>query len=197
MDRGYIDFARLYSINKVGAFFVTRAMENTRFERRYSHPIDKETGILCDQTIVFTRQLTKAKYPDTLRRVKYRDMETGRVYVFLTNNFTISASSVALLYKHRWKIELFFKWIKQHLKIKVFWGHSENAVKTQICIALCTYLIVAIVKKRLRIERSIYEMLQILSVSLFDKSPLVELFSRPGVQIPVKGSESTLSLFDF
>jgi transposase len=197
MDRGYIDFARLYAINKAGAFFVTRAMENTRFERRYSHPIDKETGILCDQTIVLRRKLTKAKYPDTLRRVKYRDGETGRVYVFLTNNFTISASSVALLYKHRWKIELFFKWIKQHLKIKVFWGHSENAVKTQICIALCTYLIVAILKKRLRIERSIYEMLQILSVSLFDKSPLVELFSRPGVQIPIKGSESTLSLFDF
>lgn len=197
MDRGYVDFKRLYSIRQAGAFFVTRAMTNTRFERRYSHPVDKATGVVCDQTIVLTGTSTKEKYPDTLRRVKYRDAETGIIYVFLTNNFTISASSVALLYKHRWKIELFFKWIKQHLKIKSFWGYSENAVKTQICIALCTYLIVAIVKKRLRIERSLYEMLQILSVSLFDKSPLVELFSRPGIQIPVKGSATTLSLFDF
>lgn len=197
MDRGYIDFARLHSIHKVGAFFVTRAMKNTRYERRYSHPVDKKAGILCDQTIVLTGELTKTKYPDILRRVKYRDMETGRVYVFLTNNFTISAPSVALLYKHRWKIELFFKWIKQHLKIKTFWGYSENAVKTQVCIALCAYLVVAILKKRLRIKRSLYEMLQILSVSLFDKSPLVELFSLSGVQTPVKGSGNTLSLFDF
>lgn len=133
----------------------------------------------------------------SFRRIKYRDAETGIVYVFLTNNFSVPPSSIALLYKHRWQIELFFKWIKQHFKIKAFWGHSENAVKTQICIALCTYLIVAILKKRLHIERNLYEILQILSVSLFDRSGVVALFSRVPLQNPVKGSENTALLFDF
>jgi Domain of unknown function (DUF4372)/Transposase DDE domain len=197
MDRGYLDFTRLHSIHRVGAFFVTRAKHNTMFARRYSHQVEKESGILCDQIIVLTGKYTAVGYPDTLRRVKFRDCETGKVYVFLTNNTTVSASSIALLYKHRWQIELFFRWIKQHLKIKTFWGHSENAVKTQICIALCTYLIVAILKKRLRLKQNIYEILQVLSVSLFDKSGLTELFSRCLVQKRVQGEEFTAQLFDF
>ena len=197
MDRGYLDFERLYAINKAGAFFVTRSKNNTQFERRYSNPVDKTTGVLCDQIIFLTGVQTAEKYPDTLRRIKYRDAETGHVYVFLTNNFDISAYSVALLYKHRWQIELFFKWIKQHLKIKAFWGHSENAVKTQICIALCSYLIVAILKKQLRLEQNLYEILQITSASLFDKSSLVELFSDIEIQIPSDDLQMALPLLGF
>ena len=197
MDRGYLDFGRLHAIHSAGAFFVTRAKHNMLFKRRYSNPVDATAGVLCDQIIFLTGKGTRGKYPDTLRRIKYRDAETGHVYVFLTNNVSASASSIALLYKNRWQIELFFKWIKQHLKIKTFWGQSENAVKTQICIALCAYLIVAILKKRLGIQRNLYEILQILSVSLFDKSGLVELFSRADLQRSVKSFENTLHLFDF
>jgi IS4 transposase len=190
MDRGYVDFVRLHRIHTSGAFFVTRAKINTRFNRRYS----RVTGdtITCDQV----GTLENKKYPDTLRRIKYTD-DLGHTYVFLTNNMTVSAESIALLYKNRWQIELFFKWIKQHLKIKRFWGHSENAVKTQICIALCTYLIVAIMKKRHRIKRSLYEILQILSVSLFDKSGLVELFAKKTRGFKISNSENTLQLFEF
>lgn len=197
MDRGYLDFGRLYTMHKVGSFFVTRAKSNTCMKRRYSNNVDKTTGVLSDQTVCLTSKHTKEKYPDTLRRIKYRDAETRHVYIFLTNNFTISASSVALLYKHRWQIELFFKWIKQHLKIKTFWGHSENAVKTQICIALCVYLIVAIIKKRLGLKRNLYEILQILSVSLFDKTVMASLFFDGEVQEIMSDSEKPLSLFDF
>lgn len=197
MDRGYFDFERLYRIHRQGAFFVTRAKKNTRMRRRYSHPIDKTTGILCDQTVFLTGAQTAEKYPDTLRRIKYRDAETSRTYVFLTNNQAVSASSIALLYKHRWQIELFFKWIKQHLKIKAFWGHSANAVKTQICIALAAYLLVAILKKRLNIDRNLYEILQISSVSLLDKSGLTELFSRTDLQNSDRVSGKMASLFDF
>ena len=186
LDRGYLDFKRLHTLHTSGAYFVTRAKCNTLFERRYSNLVEKTTEILCDQIIFLTGTKTKDLYPDTLRRVKYRDAETGKVYVFLTNNVEVSAKMVADLYKQRWQVELFFKWIKQHLKIKVFWGYSENAVKTQICIALCTYLMVAILKKKLKINRSIYEMLQILSVSLFDKIGLVELFSEGELQNVVK-----------
>ena len=196
MDRGYLDFGRLYTIHKAGAFFVTRAKRRMLSERRYSNPVDKTTGVLADQIIFLTGKDTPEKYPDTLRRVKYRDPD-GRTYVFLTNNLSASASSIALLYKNRWQIELFFKWIKQHLKIKTFWGHSENAVKTQICIALCTYLIVAILKKRLGIGRNLYEILQILSVSLFDKSGLVPLFSRLPLQKDIEGFQNMAHLFDF
>lgn len=197
MDRGYFDFGRLHAIEKAGAFFVTRAKEYIRFERRYSHPVDRETGIRCDQVIFLTGMQGRGKYQETLRRIKYYDAETDHTYVFLTNNFTVSAPSIALLYKHRWKIELFFRWIKQHLKVKVFWGHSANAVKTQLSIALCAYLIVAMLKKQLHIERELYEILQILSVSLFDKSVVVELFSDGRLQNTDEGSETTLSLFDF
>lgn len=196
MDRGYVDFGRLHRIHRAGAFFVTRAKRKMRFTRRYSHPINKTTGVLADQIIFLTGADTPGKYPDTLRRIKYRDPD-GRTYVFLTNNMTVSASSIALLYKNRWQIELFFKWIKQHLKIKAFWGRSENAVKTQICIALSTYLIVAILKKKLGIRRNLYEILQILSASLFDKNGLVELFSDGELQSYVNGSENMASLFDF
>jgi hypothetical protein len=197
MDRGYVDFERLHRIQERGAFFVTRAKRRMLFERRYSNTIDKTTGIIADQIIFLTGTDTPEKYPDTLRRIKYRDAETKRVYVFLTNNTAVSAASIALLYKNRWQIELFFKWIKQHLKIKTFWGRSENAVKTQICIALCTYLIVAILKKRLGIKRNLYEILQILSVSLFDKSGLVELFSVAPVQNNIEGFENMAPLFDY
>jgi IS4 transposase len=166
-------------------------------KRRYSNPVNKTTGVLADQIVFLTGKETSKKYPETLRRVKYRDKETNQVYVYLTNNFSVSALSIALLYKHRWQIELFFKWIKQHLKIKVFWGHSENSVKTQICIALCSYLLVALIKKRLCLKQSLYEILQVLSVSLFDKTPLLELFSDDSLQNFVKGDENMASLFDF
>jgi hypothetical protein len=196
MDRAYVDFARLYRMHQSGSFFVTRAKRTMCFERRYSRPSDKTAGILCDQVIFLTGVDTREKYPDTLRRIKYRDPE-GHTYVFLTNNMIVSAASIALLYKNRWHIELFFKWIKQHLKIKTFWGRSENAVKTQICTALCAYLIVAILKKKLGIKRNLYEILQILSVSLFEKSGLVELLSSLPLQKDVKSLQYTARLFDF
>lgn len=182
MDKGYHDYARFFTINKAGAFFVTRAKDTMAFTRLYSSQCDTSGGIRCDQVIRLAAKRSRERYPDTLRRIKYYDSETNRYYVFLTNNFTVPAQTIADLYKHRWQIELFFKWIKQHLKIKTFWGHSKNAVQTQICIALCSYLIVAILKKRLRIERNLYEILQILSTSLFDKTPLVELLSRNHLQ---------------
>jgi hypothetical protein len=190
LDRGYLNFVRLHRIHTSGAFFVTRAKINTRFNRRYSR--NTSSSITCDQV----GTLNNTKYRDTLRRIKYTD-EAGHVYVFLTNNMSVSAESIALLYKNRWQIELFFKWIKQHLKIKRFWGHSENAVKMQICIALCTYLTVAILKKKLHLRQNLYEILQILSVSLFDKSGLVELFSEKTKRLQIPDFENTLQLFDF
>ena len=190
LDRGYLDFARLHRIHTSGAFFVTRAKSNTQFERRYSQATSKV--ITCDQV----GMLDNEKYPDTVRRIKYTD-DTGHTYVFLTNNLTISAESVALLYRHRWQIELFFKWIKQHLRIKSFWGHSENAVKLQICVALATYLTVAILKKKLGLRQNLYEILQILSVSLFDKSALTELFAKKSGELKIPHSENMASLFDY
>lgn len=197
MDRGYLDFGRLYAIHTAGAFFVTRAKRNTRMKRRYSNPVDKTTGVRADQVVFLTGTQTSEKYPDTLRRIKYRDEETNREYVFLTNNMTASASSIALLYKNRWRIELFFKWIKQHLKIKTFWGQSENAVKTQICIAICSYLLMAILRKERGIDRDLYEILQISSVSLFDKSGLDTLFSKTSLQNEAEGYEKTARLPGF
>jgi hypothetical protein len=190
MDRGYIDFSRLHVVHTSGAYFVTRMKINTRFSRRYSRP--SGDMITCDQI----GTLKNKKYPDTVRRIKYTD-ESGRTYVFLTNNMAVSAESIVLLYKNRWQIELFFKWIKQHLKIKRFWGHSENAVKLQICVALATYLTVAILKKKLNLPQNLYEILQILSVSLFDKSGLAELFSEEKTLSEIDQSETTLLLFDF
>lgn len=180
VDRGYLDFARLYKIHKAGSFFVTRAKRNTKMKRMYSRLVsaeEKEQGIRCDQVVVLTGHKTKKIYSEKLRRIKYYDAEQKRYYVFLTNNFVLPAKVIADLYRYRWQVELFFKWIKQHLKIQAFWGYSENAVKTQIWIAVATYALVAIFKKKLHIQQSMYEILQILSISLFDKMPLKSLFS--------------------
>ena len=177
LDRGYGDFKRLNTIHRAQAFFVTRARRNTVFRRIYSNDVDKSSGVKCDQVIYLSGYTAEERYPEKLRRIKYVDAETQHVYVFLTNQFDVPAQTVADIYKHRWQVELFFRWIKQHLSVKSFWGRSQNSVKTQICIALCTYLLVAIMKKRLGIKRSSYEILQILSVSLFDKTPMVELIS--------------------
>lgn len=192
MDRGYLDFGRLHTIHKAGAFFVTRAKNNTQMRRRYSNKTEKSGGVRSDQIVLLTGTYTPGTYPDTLRRVKYYDQESKQTYVFLTNNVEVSAQMIADLYQHRWQIELFFKWIKQHLKIKVFWGRSENAVKTQICIALCAYLLVAILKKKLAIKQNIYEILQIVSVSLFDKTPVSALFSDDGLHKRVNSFQDTL-----
>jgi hypothetical protein len=175
MDRAYLDFERLYTLHTLKAYFVTRAKRNFQFQRRYSRPVDRTTGLICDQTVTLTGFYPKQSYPEALRRIKYRDPD-GRVLVFLTNDFSLPALTVAEIYKGRWQIELFFKWIKQHLRIKVFFGTSENAVKTQIWIAVCVYLLVAITKKRLKIEQSLYTILQILSVSVFEKMPLLQAF---------------------
>lgn len=184
MDRGYIDFERLYNIHVAGAYFVTRAKDNFAFKRIYSKSVDRRHGLICDQVIRLRGYQARKDYPEKLRRIKYRDSETNHTYVFLTNNFELPALTIALLYKYRWQIELFFKWVKQHLSIESFWGRSENAVKTQICIALCAYLLVAILKKKFGIKRNSYEILQILSVSLFDKTPVLELVSTHPIQIP-------------
>ena len=197
MDRGYIDFKRLYNIHHAGAFFATRAKRSMVWKRLYSNTVDRTTGLRCDQVIRLTGHDASKKYPDKLRRIKYYDQETDQYYVFLTNDFNTSALLVANLYKYRWQIELFFKWIKQHLKIKTFWGHSENAVKIQICIAICTYLIVAILKKQLGLKRNLYEILQILSVSLFDKTPLVTLFSADRLHNFDDHPQMTLPLLGF
>ena len=175
MDRGYIDFARLYSLAQSSAFFVIRAKTNLKFRRLYSHAVDKSTGLKCDQTIVPTGSNSPYDYPDKLRRVRYYDQETNTNFVFLTNNFTLPALTIAQLYKCRWQIELFFKWIKQHLRIKSFYGTSENAVKTQIWIAISVYVLVAIVKKRLKLNISLYTFLQILSVSMFENVHILQL----------------------
>ena len=196
MDRGYLDFGRLHAIHTAGAFFVIRAKRNTRLKRRYSSPVDRDTGVIADQVVFLTGTGMAERYPDTLRRITYCAPD-GHRYVFLTNNMAVSASSTALLYKNRWQVELFFKWIKQHLKIKAFWGRSENAVKTQVCIALCAYLIVAVLRKRLGLKRDLYEILQILSVSLFDKSRVVELFSTVPLQKTTGSLENTPPLFGF
>lgn len=179
MDRGYIDFERLYIIHQHKACFVTRAKNNLQFNRIYSAKVDKSTGIMCDQTIQLSGFYPSKEYPDKLRRIKFYDAEQKRTLVFVTNNFTLTALDIAILYKYRWKVELFFKWIKQHLKIKSFWGTSENAVKTQVYIAIITYTLIAVIKSKLKINRSIYEILQILSASLFDKTQLNQLLQSP------------------
>ena len=177
MDRGYVDFKRLYALHQATAFFVTRAKRNFQCKRRYSLPVDETTGLRCDQTVVLTGVHSKKDYPETMRRVIYRDAETGKRFVFLTNNFALPALTITQLYKARWQVELFFKWIKQHLRIKAFYGTSENAVKTQIWIAVCAYVLVAIVKKRLALDHSLYTILQILSVGLFENTPISQAFS--------------------
>ena len=177
MDKGYIDFARLYHIHKEEAFFVTRAKDNFKFVRLSSSKVDKSTGIKCDQIVRLKNHKVSLDYPEVIRRLKFFDSDINMEFVFITNNFEISALEVARLYKYRWAVELFFKWIKQHLKVKTFWGYSFNAVKTQIYIAMITYLLVAIMKHQLKLKQTQYEILQILSISLLCKIPLVELFS--------------------
>lgn len=172
MDRGYVDFSRLYGLHQAGAFFVTRAKSNMDFHRVYSAPTDRATGIICDQTISLDGNFTSQKYPEHLRRIRFNDPETSKTLVFITNQFALPSATICALYKSRWQVELFFKWIKQHLRFKQFYGTSENAVKTQIWIAVSVYVLVAIVKKRLGLEASLYTLLQIFSVTLFEKMPL-------------------------
>ena len=196
MDRGYVDFSRLYTMAQCLAFFITRAKSNFKFRRLYSHPVDKSTGLKCDQTIILTGINTAKQYPMKLRRVKYVDFETNKKFVFLTNNFTLPALTIACLYKQRWQVELFFKWIMQHLRIKAFYGTSENAVKTQIWIAISVYVLVAIMKKRLELEYSLYTILQILSVSIFEKEPILQILTKSEYKVQESTRYKQLLLFD-
>ena len=177
MDRGYLDFSRLYMMHQAQAFFVTRAKSNTLLRRVYSTPVDRSAGIICDQTIALTGTTSSKDYPEHLRRIRFKDPKTGKTLVFLTNNFVLSAATICALYKARWQVELFFKWIKQHLRIKKFYGNSENAVKLQIWIAVSVYVLVAIVKKRLNLEASLYTLLQVFSLTLFEKMPIQQAFA--------------------
>lgn len=176
MDRAYLDFARLFRITQVSAFFVTRAKKNTQYRRLYSQEVDRDFGVIADQTILLTGVTSSGDYPEKLRRIVYRDKANNKRLVFLTNNFSLAATTIAALYKSRWQIELFFKWIKQHLRIKAFFGTSENAVRTQIWIAVSVYVLVAVIKKKLKLEHSLHTMLQILSLSTFEKIPILRLF---------------------
>jgi len=196
MDRGYVDFDRLYRFHEAGSFFVTRAKSNLKAQRRYSHPVDRGTGLICDQTIVLTGFYSRQDFDTSLRRIKFKDPETRKQLVFLTNNFALPAITITQLYRCRWQIELFFKWIKQHLRIKVFFGTSENAVKTQIWIAVSVYVLVAIVKKRLKISASLYEMLQILSLTMFERTPLDQLLNKSISDEIQTLSDSQLNLFN-
>jgi len=195
MDRGYLDFARLHKIHQASAFFVTRAKANFDFKRLYSHEVDKATGVQCDQSIVLMGFYSKKNYPEKLRRIRFLDTETGKRFIFLTNNFMLPSQTIADLYRCRWQVELFFKWIKQHLRIKAFYGTSENAVKTQIWIAISVYVLVAIVKKRMKLEWSLYTILQILSVSLFEKVPLYQALSPQDYKDPLCYDRNQLNLF--
>jgi len=197
MDRGYIDFARLHALHEAQAFFVVRARDNMQFRRLYSHSIDRSTGLRCDQTIVLTGIHTPRYYPEKLRRIHYIDVEHDRNIVTVTNNFLLPALVITQLYKYRWQIELFFKWIKQHLRIKAFYGTSENAVKTQIWIAVSIYVLVAIVKKRLKLEQSLYTILQILSVTCFEKTPIHQILTESTLEPSQYDSGNQLLLFKF
>ena len=197
MDRGYIDFKRLHAFTRELAFFVTRSKENVLIQRRYSQPVDKITGVRSDQTVVLTTDGSAAAYPDALRRVVYFDAVTGKRLKFLTNNFTLPALTIAEIYKQRWQVELFFKWIKQHLRIKAFYGTGENAVKTQIWIAVSVYVLVAIVRKRLGMEAGLYQILQILSLTLFEKTPILQALQDTDYHNDLGDIGNQLILFDF
>ena len=197
MDRGYVDFARLHALHQAGAFFVTRAKSNLDAHRVYSAPVDRTAGVICDQTIALDGYLTRRDYPEHLRRIRFRDAETGKTLIFLTNQVTLPALTVCALYKSRWRVELFFKWIKQHLRIKRFYGTSENAVKTQIWIAVSVYVLVAIVRKRLGLETSLYTLLQVLSVTIFEKMPIQSAFLAGGCQTEGAMDVNQLNPFAF
>lgn len=179
MDRGYIDFARLHRLHLAGSFFVIRGKINLKAKRRYSAPVDRSTGLICDQTIVLSGYYAQKDYEDTLRRIRFKDPETGKSLVFLTNNFVLPAQTITQLYKCRWQVELFFKWIKQHLRIKAFYGNTENAVKTQIWVAIATYVSIAIMKKRLNLKHSLYEILRVLDLNMFEMTSIETLLGRP------------------
>ena len=196
LDRGYLDFARLFRFQQAGAFFVTRAKANLQYARRYSHPVDKPTGIRCDQTIVLTGPKTATLYPLPLRRIRYIDPDTGKRLLFLTTDFTLPALTIAQLYRARWQVELFFKWIKQHLRIKAFYGTSANAVKTQVWVAVSVYVLVAILKKRLGLPQSLYTILQVLSVTLFETVPIHQALALLPDTIPEGEGCNQLLLFD-
>jgi len=196
MDRGFTDFARWFVLHQAQAFFVIRGKSNLQFRRVYSRAVDKSTGLRCDQTIALTSVKARKDYPQHLRRIKFHDAEHDRDLVFLTNNFELPALTIAQLYRCRWQVELFFKWIKQHLRIKRFYGTTENAVKTQIWIAISVYVLVAIVKKRLKIEPSLYTILQILSLTLFEKTPLDQLLKNTEMQSPMPQNDNQLNLFN-
>ena len=195
MDRGYVDFARLHLLHQAGAFFVTRAKSNLDAHRIYSAPTDRTTGVICDQTIALDGYLTSRDYPGQLRRIRFRDAETGKALVFLTNQMTLPALTICALYKSRWQVELFFKWIKQHLRIKQFYGTSENAVKTQIWIAVSVYVLVAIVRKRLKLEASLYTLLQVLSVTVFEKLSIRSALLPEAAQSDAATDPNQLDLF--
>ena len=178
MDRGFLDFERLYRFHEAGSFFVTRSKSNLKVQRRYSHPVDRTTGLICDQSVVLTGFYSHQGFEAPLRRIRFKDPETAKTLIFLTNNFVLPAFTITELYRCRWQVELFFKWIKQHLRIKAFFGTSENAVKSQIWIAVSAYVLVAIVKKRLHLPASLYEILQILSLTMFEKIPLDQLLAQ-------------------
>jgi hypothetical protein len=196
MDRGYVDFTRLYQLHLSGAFFVTRAKSNLNAHRVYSAKTDRSTGILCDQTIALDGFYAKQDYPQHLRRIRFKDPDTGKTLVFLTNHFILPAATICALYKNRWQVELFFKWIKQHLRIKRFYGTSENAVKSQIWIAVSVYVLIAIIKKRLQLETSLYTLLQILSVTLFEKMPIQQALQRVDYNSRDTNDGIQLNLFD-
>jgi len=196
MDRGYVDYKRLYKIHCCGAFYVTRAKDNMNYRRLYSHEKDIASGILYDQSIMLNNHYASKDYPVKMSRIKFKYEQTGKEFIFLTNNFKLKANDITQLYKHRWKIELFFKWIKQHLKIKSFWGQSENAVKTQVWIAVSVYVLVAIAKKRFMLKQSLYEILQILSISIFERMPINQLFQQTQLQYFKEQKDNQLNIFD-
>jgi len=197
MDRGYVDFARLYALHQAGAFFVTRAKSPMDARRVYSAPTDRSTGIISDQRVMLNGHYSAKKYPEHLRRVRFKDPESGKTLIFLTNNTALPALTIAALYKSRWQVELFFKWIKQHLRIKKFLGNSENAVKTQVWCAVATYVLIAIVKKELQLDASLYTCLQILSVSVFEKTEISCALQPDASQIDLLDTANQLNLFDF
>jgi len=196
LDRGYLDFSRLHGIHLSQAFFITRTKANFQFRRIYSQPAKKSFGIICDQTVMLTGFYSALNYPDRLRRIHFYDKESQRHITFLTNNFSLAATTIARLFKCRWQIELFFKWIKQHLHIKAFYGTSLNAVKTQLWIAIATYVLVAILKKRLNIDAPLYNILQVLSVTLFEKQPLLQVLSEGNIEIDKEHTCNQLNLFN-
>ncbi len=196
MDRAYLDFKRLYQMHQAAAVFVIRSKTNTGLRRLYSHKVDKTTGVKYDQTVVLTGFYSSKDYPDKLRRIKFYDAEKKRTFIFLTNQFTLPAPIIAELYRYRWRVEIFFKWIKQHLRIKKFYGTSENAVKTQIWIAISTYVLVAIMKKKLKIELTLYTILQILSISLFEKKPIFQVLTENDYKTKMTSKHIQLKLFE-